>query len=81
MQNLGGKISALSPQITLTTRFGSQVWWGRAPGQEGFYEVPAARKLRSLAKVYARFGRIDAGRAYVDIRGDQVLVPKPATQP
>ena len=81
MRNLGGKTSALAPQITLITRFGTQVWWGRAPGQEGFYEVPAARKLKSLAKIYARFGRIDADRAYVDIRGDQVLVPKPTTQP
>ncbi len=81
MHNLGGKISSLAPQITLITRFGTHVWWGRAPGHEGFYEVPAARKLQSLAKIYARFGRIDAGRAYVDIRGDQVLVPKPTTQP
>ena len=81
LRNLGGKSSSLAPQITLITRFGTQVWWGRAPGQEGFYEVPAARKLESLARIYARFGRIDADRAYVDIRGDQVLVPKPTTQP
>ncbi len=72
-----GTGSAMAPLITLETRWHTAVWWGLPPGKEGFYEVPARRKLQLLRDIYKKYGRVDAGRAYVDIRSDQVLVPRP----
>jgi hypothetical protein len=80
VSNLDGKVNPDAPEITLLTTFGGQVWWGVAPGKEGFYEVPATRKLDSLLKIYQQYRRIDAGEPYVDIRGDQVLVPRPKSE-
>ena len=75
----------MAPQIVLITRWNTKIWWGLPPGKEGFYEVPASRKLESLLEIYRHYGRVDAGKPYVDIRLDQVLVPRPpkpaATEP
>lgn len=75
----------VAPQIILITHWNTQIWWGLAPGKEGFYEVPASQKLKSLMEIYQHYGRVDAGKPYVDIRSDQVLVPRPpkpaATEP
>ncbi len=81
MSNLHGRIDKTAPWIVLWTTFGTKIIWGLPPGEEGFYEVPARRKIASLAAIYQEYHRVDAGRAYVDIRDDQVLVPRPATQP
>ena len=67
----------LVPLITLETRWHTAIWWGLPPGKEGFYEVPARRKLKLLREIFDKYGRVDAGRKYVDIRSDQVLVPRP----
>ena len=75
----------MAPRIILTTHWNTQIWWGLPPGKEGFYEVPARRKLESLMEIYRHYGRVDAGKPYVDIRSDQVLTPRPpkpaATEP
>ena len=76
LANFGGAVSKTAPEIVLRTRDGHEVLWGMPPGQEGFYEVPAARKLMMLSEVNRLYGSIDAGKAYVDVRGDQVLVPR-----
>ncbi len=81
VSNLKGRLDPLAPWITLRTIYGSQIRWGRPPGKEGFLEVPARRKIASLLAIYRQYRRIDAGRAYVDIRGDAVLVPRPAAPP
>ncbi|MGC8552155.1 MAG: cell division protein FtsQ/DivIB [Phycisphaerae bacterium] len=76
LSNFGGAVSKTAPEIVLTTRDGHEVLWGMPPGKEGFYEVPASRKLMMLSEVNRLYGSIDAGKAYVDVRGDQVLVPR-----
>ncbi len=76
MKNFRGRVDSLAPQIVLDTVYGGQVWWGRAVGDEGFYEIPAASKLKALSEVYYHYGRIDAGKAYVDIRTEEVKVPR-----
>ena len=61
--------------ITLLTPYGTEVRWGRAIGEEKFYEIAAGGKIKALTSIFARFNRIDAGRNYVDIRYGQIKVP------
>ena len=77
LANMYTDVPPTTPKIILKTRFGTQIYWGLPPGKEGFYEVPASRKLQLLNDVYQQYHRIDAGRAYLDIRSDEVLVPRP----
>ncbi len=77
LANMYADVPPTTPKIILKTRFGTSIYWGLPPGQEGFYEVPAARKLQLLDEVYQQYHRIDAGRAYLDVRSDEVLVPRP----
>ena len=65
---------------------GTQVWWGRppSPGDRDYYvEVSVARKLATLAAVVKQYGRVDAGRAWLDVRFDTGLLPAddPAAKP
>jgi hypothetical protein len=84
--NYGARIRADLPQITLETvwltpdQLPRMVYWGRPVGENSFYEVSTAAKLKALESLFARFNRIDAGRDYVDIRTEQVRVPKLAAQ-
>ncbi len=82
LANMYTNVPPTTPKIILKTRFGTQIYWGLPPGKEGFYEVPASRKLQLLHDVYQQYHRIDAGKAYLDIRSDEVLVPRtpPTTQ-
>lgn len=73
-----GKPSQSRPQIVLITRYHTEVYWGQPPGERSFFEVPTDRKLEYLQAIYQQYHRIDAGHAYVDLRGDQVLVPSAA---
>ena len=79
--NFSGRVRRADPQITLNTRYGTQIWWGRAPASNdySFSEVKAARKLEILHAVVQQYHRIDANQAYVDVRYDDFLVP--STQP
>ncbi len=77
LANMYAPVPSTTPEIVLKTRFGTQIYWGLPPGKEGFYEVPASRKLQLLNDVYQQYHRIDAGRAYLDVRSDEVLVPRP----
>lgn len=70
-----GKPSQSRPQIVLITQYHTEVYWGQPPGVRSFFEVPTDRKLEYLQAIYQQYHRIDAGHAYVDLRGDQVLVP------
>ena len=76
LANMYANVPPTTPQIILKTCFGTEIYWGLPPGKEGFYEVPASRKLQLLEDVYRQYHRIDAGRAYLDVRSDEVLVPR-----
>ncbi len=54
--------------------------WGRPIGEEKYYEVQAAVKIRRLGELYQTYHRIDAGRDYVDIRMDMTVGPRIASQ-
>ena len=76
VSNFGGRISRSKPQLVLTTKYGTEVWWGRPPLADDFYvEQPVARKLATLAAVVRKFGRVDAGKPKLDVRFDTALVP------
>ncbi len=81
--NFRGRENKLQPWILLETVFKagsgmpSVVQWGRPVGEESFYDVKAAEKVAALNAIYLRFNRIDAGRDYVDIHTEQVMLPKP----
>jgi len=80
VSNFAGRVRRADPQVTLQTRYGTQIWWGRPPNSKDFFvEVSAARKLEILRAVVQQHGRIDANQAYVDVRYDDYLVP--TTQP
>ncbi|HUO08639.1 MAG TPA: hypothetical protein VM008_10095 [Phycisphaerae bacterium] len=82
MANYKGRKDSLKPWILLNTTFqaadGSPrvIRWGRSIGDEKFYEVSAAAKVQALNEIFLRFARIDANHDYVDIRTEQVLLPK-----
>jgi hypothetical protein len=87
MTNFNGRKDARAAWIALRTIWpaadGSPraVYWGRPIGQEGFREVQADVKVKALNDIHQRFGRIDAGRDYVDIRTEVVRLAKaPAGQ-
>jgi cell division septal protein FtsQ len=74
--NFGGRVRRADPQITLATRYNTQIWWGRPiNAKDAFVEARAARKLEILRAVVKQDGRIDANHAYVDVRYDDPLVP------
>ncbi len=86
MANYRGRKDKGQPWILLDTIWPAAdgkarvVQWGRPLGEESFYEVKASAKLKALNEIYIRFNRIDADRDYVDIRKDEVLLPKLAAQ-
>ena len=90
MTNFKGRKDARAAWITLRTIWPADggsaggpvggaprvVQWGRPVGEEKYWEVQADVKLKTLNEIYQRFGRIDAGRDYVDIRTEVVRLPK-----
>lgn len=89
MENFDARMDPMGPQIKLDTVFQNpadpsrvtEIHWGRAPGDESFREVQLAAKLKALNELYLRFNRIDAGQSYVDIRTEQVRIPRTASGP
>jgi hypothetical protein len=87
MTNFEGRVDKQLPWILLDTIWSTAdgkprvIDWGRPLGEESFYEVKAAAKLKALNEIYLRFSRIDADRDYVDIRTDEVRLPKPVPPP
>ncbi len=78
VSNHGGRKARNRPHIELkTTHGGSRILWGRAPGEEHGTEISAEQKVTLLETLKSRWGRIDLGRSYVDIRTyhDSVILP------
>jgi hypothetical protein len=73
----------LTPFIVLDTVFPNpatpgeptHIRWGRAVGDEQFFEVHTPTKLGYLMNLFARYNRIDAAQEWVDLRFDQPTVP------
>jgi len=76
VSNFAGRSDEKASWIVLKTVWpGRVVLWGRTPGEEKFWEISTAAKLKVLDDIEVKFKRIDAGRDYVDIRRDQPWVP------
>ena len=82
VSNYGGRRFEARPHLKLLTELDGDgdprnnpgVRWGRAPGNEQFYEPSARTKLRHLRQVLRRFRRIDAAGQIVDVFSDSVLI-------
>ena len=79
VSNYGGRQRRADPHLVLMTTQG-QVRWGRAPGDEQFYEPATDRKLKSIESIIRKTDSrtIDAGGQIVDVFGDSVLIHSPA---
>lgn len=67
VDNYDGKRDPLGARIELAVApGGSRIGWGSAPGEE-IEENSAAQKIALLTENFRRWGRLDAGRNYIDI--------------
>ena len=76
--NFAGRIDNKDPQLVLVTKYGTQIWWGRPPGDndvDSFIEVSTARKMRYLELTCQQYGHVDANEKWLDIRFDKVGRP------
>jgi len=73
--NFKGRKNPRDAQIVLLTRNRSEVRWGE-PIKLSFYaELPPVQKLERLALICQKYGRVDGGHSWVDIRLDKVMYP------
>ena len=77
VDNFGGRRDPREAQIVLTTRYGTQIRWGRPiKANDRFIEVDPGRKLDYLKRVYQEYGRVDANQPFgIDIRYDKITYP------
>jgi len=67
VDNYGGRRDKREPHVQLATApEGGRIVWGSAPGEE-IEENTVEQKLALLRENFRRWGRIDAGRWYIDI--------------
>ncbi len=82
VSNLNGRAHRGDAQVVLETGEGTQVRWGRPVGAKDFFvEAPVAHKLAALRAIAAKYGRLDAGRPWVDVRFDVNLTAAADTTP
>lgn len=74
--NFGGRRSPREPQITLITKHQTEIRWGEPLDVAFKVEKSPAEKLQRLANLHQRFGRVDGGYSWLDIRLDKVLYPQ-----
>jgi hypothetical protein len=82
--NFMGRVNRNDPRLVLETSFHTRIWWGRPPSDnevDSFIEVNTAHKLKALRQIYEKYGRVDGGYKWLDIRFDQVGVPTDAPPP
>lgn len=76
VRNYAGRVDNGQPHIVLPTRLGGALRWGRAIGEEQFYEPTAEVKLRHISRVrrQSESGTICAGGRVVDVFRDTIHV-------
>lgn len=81
VQNFAGRSDPREAQVVLKTRHNTEIRWGRPIDAKDYYvEVATSQKLDRLRQVFEQYGRVDAGRAWIDIRFDRVTYPTPEAQ-
>ncbi len=79
--NFGGRVDVREPQLVLGTKYDTQIRWGRPVNSKDFFvEIPTARKLDLLRRVYEEYGRVDGKQPWIDIRFDKITKPSDSTQ-
>jgi hypothetical protein len=77
--NHGGRLDAREAHLVLATNHTpeTQVRWGRAvrAADAMVAEVPPTQKIEYLYRVFQEYGRVDAGRQWIDIRFDRITYP------
>jgi hypothetical protein len=84
VSNFHGRKDPGQPQLVLDTIWPSSadptkpriIQWGRPVGEEKFFDISAAAKIRTLSKIDLLYHRIDAGADFVDIHTEQVWIPQ-----
>jgi hypothetical protein len=83
--NFAGRVNPRDAQITLVTRYDTEIRWGQPVNAKDFFiEIPPSRKLELLGQVFAEYHRVDGGRPSIDIRVDKITYPRadaPAAAP
>jgi hypothetical protein len=78
VHNFGGRVDPKESQLTLITRYNTQIRWGRPINAKDFFvEIPTPQKLKFLQEVWTEFHRVDGGRPWIDIRFDKITYPSP----
>jgi cell division septal protein FtsQ len=76
VSNYGARESMKRAQLTLITRYDSEIRWGRPINSRDFFiEVSPSQKLAYLRDVYQQFHRVDGNHAWIDIRFDKITCP------
>lgn len=76
VSNYLGRLDDTEAQLTLITRYGTVIKWGRPLNAVDFFdEVSPRQKLDSLARIFQRYGRLDANHPWIDVRFDRVTYP------
>ena len=81
--NYAGRMDNREAHLVLVTKHGTEVRWGRPlNASDAFIEVKPERKLSAMRQIVAKYGRVDAGKPWIDVRFDTVTYPShpPATQ-
>ena len=75
--NFAGRVDKNEAQLTLITRYQTQVRWGRPVNAKDdyFVEVTPDQKLAYMQSIVQQFGRVDANHSAVDLRFDWVTYP------
>lgn len=85
MTNFGGRVNERESHILLWTNHTPPTYirWGRPESDKGsgIVEIPPRDKMLYLEKVFQQFGRVDAGRPWIDIRLDHITYPIDPTAP
>jgi hypothetical protein len=73
--NFKGRKNPRDAQIVLITRYRSEVRWGEPIKLPFYAELPPIQKLERLGLICQKYGRVDGGHSWVDIRLDKVTYP------
>lgn len=73
--NFKGRRSARDAQIILVTKNQTEILWGEPVKMTFHSELSPAEKIARLELVLKRFGRVDGGHSWIDIRMDKITYP------
>jgi hypothetical protein len=81
VSNFAGRVDLKEPQLVLGTKYDTQIRWGRPVNSKDFFvEIPTARKLDLLRRVYEEYGRADGRQQWIDVRFDKITKPSESSQ-